>query len=190
MGGYGSTRWAWYSPKPLVEHTCSLSITALRQHVQIGAEGRYTGALSWRPSGASISFSLAGQQLTLTYRMRRGNGDAWHDRSDGIMLQSTRPQYGGRRWWFTCPICERRAGVVYLDSRRGRFSCRLCAGLAYRSQQEHDKTLDRYARMPWLAEDMLGAIARAPERATDTQLLQAMKAAELQLRLSARALRH
>ncbi len=96
---------------------------------------------------ASVSYTLlGGDTLTLSYRMRRGPDDAWQDRHDTITLQTTRPNYGGARWWFSCPICQRRAGWVYLDPRRGRFCCRRCAGLMYRSQQAHDKTLDRYAQ--------------------------------------------
>jgi hypothetical protein len=187
MGGYGSTRWGWHVPKDTVEASIGIKIADLQnlqKYAQIGASERvYSGSFSWQPSGASVSYLLIGQQLTLSYRMRRGQGDAWQDRQDIIRMEATRPHYGGRRWWFTCPICERRAGAVYLDRRRWRFCCRQCAGLVYRSQQAHDKTLDKYARMPWLADEVMDAARAAGKRASTAQLIAALKASEMQERL-------
>jgi hypothetical protein len=42
---------------------------------------------------------------------------------------------GGRRWWFLCPGCRRRMGVLYLPRDRTGFRCRDCYGLRYPSQQ-------------------------------------------------------
>jgi hypothetical protein len=52
-------------------------------------------------------------------------------------------------------------------------------------------TLQKYSQIgaPWLAEDMLGAVASAPGRASTAQLLQALKASTMQLKLFARQAR-
>lgn len=50
-----------------------------------------------------------------------------------IYLHSTQMNFGGRRWWFSCPDCKRRCRVLH--STGGRFSCRLCLDLTYRSCQ-------------------------------------------------------
>ena len=48
-----------------------------------------------------------------------------------VAMTSTRPFYGGRRWWFHCPNCSRRVAALYL----GRVpACRKCFALCYRSQ--------------------------------------------------------
>jgi len=189
MGGYGSTRWGWHSAKDTVESTPGLSVANLQKYAQIGAEGQIcTGSFSWKPSGANVSYTLAGQLLTLSYSARRGPGHDWLDRRDCITLEATRPNYGGRRWWFLCPICARRCSSIYLDSGRLCFSCRQCAGLVYRSQQEHDKTLDRYARSPDLAYDAMAA-ALVPGKASAAQLLQAVKASEAYTQRFMRSLR-
>jgi hypothetical protein len=52
-------------------------------------------------------------------------------------LETTPCNYGGLRYWFLCPSCGTRRGVLYFDC--GGFECRECADLNYRSQQ-HTKT--------------------------------------------------
>lgn len=52
-----------------------------------------------------------------------------------IELEATRPNYGGLRWWFTCPRCKRRAGRLYLPKDERSFLCRLCHDLSYESAQ-------------------------------------------------------
>jgi hypothetical protein len=40
----------------------------------------------------------------------------------------------GTRWWWTCPSCERRCGLLYLEHPRTRLACRVCHHLGYKSQ--------------------------------------------------------
>lgn len=60
-----------------------------------------------------------------------------------VQLSSTPCQFGGKRYWFICPLvtegkpCHRRVGVLYLAGKY--MGCRDCYGLAYRSQQESSK---------------------------------------------------
>ena len=60
-----------------------------------------------------------GPTITLHYR--------WRDSEDvriPVRLQTTPTQFGGERWWFTCPLivngvaCNRRAGKLYLPPGR------------------------------------------------------------------------
>lgn len=58
-----------------------------------------------------------------------------HQRRDGsqtIRLAHTACNYGKSRPWFVCPVCQRRAGVLYM--RAGRFACRRCQRVSYASQ--------------------------------------------------------
>lgn len=64
-----------------------------------------------------------------------------------IPLVTTRPHFGGLRWWFVCPgqhCGGRRVGKIYLPYGQLYYLCRHCHDLVYRSSQEHDKTRDRY----------------------------------------------
>ncbi len=49
-----------------------------------------------------------------------------------IPLVTTPGAYGGKRFWFSCPFCTRRVGVLY--RRDDRFACRHCQNLTYESK--------------------------------------------------------
>ncbi len=50
-----------------------------------------------------------------------------------VKLTSTRVTYGSR-FYFECPECLRRSGVLYLRGEGSRIACRKCHKLSYRSQ--------------------------------------------------------
>ncbi len=62
-----------------------------------------------------------------------------------ITLETTRPNYGGRRWWFRCPAPGWRAAKLHLPPGGQIFATRRAYGLAYRSQREraYDRALTR-----------------------------------------------
>ena len=55
-----------------------------------------------------------------------------------VRLVSTECNYGGKRWWFVCPLtvdgrsCSRRVGKLYKDGNY--FGCRHCYDLTYSSK--------------------------------------------------------
>lgn len=50
-----------------------------------------------------------------------------------VVLCSTRSGYGGRRYWFFCPGCERRVGILFTTVPHPM--CRSCAGLTFPSDR-------------------------------------------------------
>jgi hypothetical protein len=46
------------------------------------------------------------------------------------------PHYGGRRWWFICPIKKIRVAKLYLPPGATQFASRKAHDLTYRSVQE------------------------------------------------------
>ena len=52
-----------------------------------------------------------------------------------IEIESTACNFGGSRDWFVCPGCGRHCAALYI---RRLIRCRICHGLAYLSQTEHD----------------------------------------------------
>ena len=62
-----------------------------------------------------------------------------------VTLETTRPNYGGRRWWFRCPATDHRVARLHLPPGGTKFAGRRAYGLAYRSQREraYERTLTR-----------------------------------------------
>ena len=50
-----------------------------------------------------------------------------------VRLTTTRPRFGGLRWWFVCPLvvggqpCNRRVGKLFLPPAGRYFGCRPCS---------------------------------------------------------------
>lgn len=113
------------------------------QRVEIGRwhRGGYLRAgqsftWSWHrgdePTGNIGVLVHGADSLALKYMV--GSDDQRRDGSQTIRLAYTACNYGRTRPWFVCPVCQRRAGVLYM--RAGRFACRDCQRVAYASQSE------------------------------------------------------
>ncbi|WP_349550811.1 hypothetical protein [Leuconostoc pseudomesenteroides] len=60
-----------------------------------------------------------------------------------VKLTTTSPNYGGVRYWFVCPVCQKRKGTLYhLNSV---VACRNCAQLYY-PLQENKVQRDRFSQ--------------------------------------------
>lgn len=157
MGSFLSGRSGSRNGKTLVEHCFTLNVGRLLHdgHLWDGAQG----AMSWSHGYtgerlASVGFSVVGDDedgLTLRLRYRTGDND---DIDLPVGLQTTFPNYGGIRWWLTCPLmngdrpCKRRVAKLHLRSRY--FGCRQCLNLAYYSSQSahlQDRAIASVARM-------------------------------------------
>jgi hypothetical protein len=98
-----------------------------------------------------------------------------------VWLAATRPRFGGRRWWFLCPLsrdgrqCGRRVGKLSLPPGGRYFGCRHCYDLTYTSAQEHDKRVDALRRNPAALEAILARLGKL-HGPLDGQLIAALKA--------------
>jgi len=73
---------------------------------------------------------------------------------NNIRLTSSKTGKGGVRYWFFCPKCNRRVGVLYRLPGSNSFGCRLCFNLQYTTaryhrspQEEHAKLIKKLLRM-------------------------------------------
>jgi hypothetical protein len=78
---------------------------------------------------------------------RRGHtvAVAWRGTISNIHLASTATEFGGRREWFKCPGCGRRARIVYGP----HFACRGCQRLNHPStrQSTRDRAITRAVQL-------------------------------------------
>lgn len=52
-----------------------------------------------------------------------------------LLLTKSKTGYSGSRFWWVCPSCQRRAGVLYRHPVSEILGCRTCLGLDYRSHR-------------------------------------------------------
>ncbi len=63
-----------------------------------------------------------------------------------IPLTQTNCYFGGKRWWFICPSCGRRMGILYRTWRGQPFLCRKCHNLTYESSKIRRTILEPIAK--------------------------------------------
>lgn len=153
MGGYGSGRC---SGRSTVEDglTINLSLMFRQGWARDGASG--TGTLTWSSRGEP--FATTGYRydmtdpdnacLTLIYTRTPRDGLSKHVEQQ-IRLTSTRPTYGGRRWWMICHYSGRRVGKLHIPPSGDRFASRQSWRLAYSSQRSahRDRPFDKLFRL-------------------------------------------
>ncbi len=143
MGGYGSGR----APEKYfctVEECHSIDIGNMVRGQWIEPGRRTSGTIKWHVAGKEVaSIGFEGRMdgwppfLRLYYTYNRT------ERIDyNVSIATSRPNYGGNRYWFLCPSCWARIGKLHLASGQKYFTCRICQRLTYRSCRESHE-LDR-----------------------------------------------
>ena len=182
MGGSGSGRWDFYTKKDVVENCRSLDASRwMREGILVPQV--------WQQGGRVWTDAQTGKELSsIAYVVDTRATDGWlrlkytmtttrESLDYRVQLQTTRPYFGGLRWWFTCPLvvngraCRRRVRKLYLKG--SYFGCRICHDLTYRSAQEHDPRMTKYRKHPELLLELLNT--PSGERST-SELLVALKA--------------
>jgi len=135
MGGTGSGFQG--IKKDVVENCLILSVKDL---AKIGAldPGWHQGPLVWRSGEEQIaavefSSSMPNEGIGTLWLRYWADGEFMHYT---VSLVSTVPHYGGRRWWFKCPIEKIRVAKLYLPPGATKFASRQAHDLTYRSCQE------------------------------------------------------
>jgi hypothetical protein len=118
---------------------------------------RTFGSWGWTYDGDDRPHATIGYEADL-----RDQGNAWlrlHYRANGepvdyrVRLVTTTPHYGGRRWWFICPLVRRdggpprRVAKLYLPCAGKYFGSREGYGLTYTSCQESRKSCGLFRRL-------------------------------------------
>ena len=52
-----------------------------------------------------------------------------------VELTTTKLHFGGTRYWFKCPICNKRVGVLFVHPLNQSIGCRTCLNLDYRKRR-------------------------------------------------------
>ena len=127
MGGSGSGR-SWGFGRSTVEDSLTLDINKLVRDGMIRTGVWCSGNLIWRQVStgektASIAYEANakdpyGAWFRVHYRV---NGELQDYR---ITMETTQPNYGGRRWWFRCPLTSNRVAKLHLPPGEILFGSR------------------------------------------------------------------
>src|SRR4051794_21762595 len=124
-----------------------LSVKGLLGRLPRGAVGRGTVTFRggrWGELAVEVRLDTtdpATPIMELTHETRDGSEERIEYQ---VRLATTRPRYGGERWWFVCPSSGRRAFKLYLPNGGRYFLCRAAYGLAY--QVTREDALSRHLR--------------------------------------------
>ena len=152
MGGFGSGRWHFHDRNITVEECLQIDIAKLT--IEPPASYKKPQILTWsygeghKPLASAAIMVEPGlvdnHYVRLVYRVSRDGQQQLIE--DVIPLETTRPYFGGVRWWFRCmgfqaagSPCGRRVATIYLPSGGLYFRCRDCYNLTYRSCLESHK---------------------------------------------------
>ena len=161
MGGYGSGRRGGWE-RPIVEHSTVLDVDRLVRQGLIAPGLSRSGSLTWRNVDTGEETNSVGfvvdttegdrGRFDLSYRL----GSERRSVECPVRLQTSRPHFGGVRWWFVCSWCQHRRWRLYRPSF-DEWACRECHRLTYRSRQDHNRASrhgsGRRALRRWLDQD-------------------------------------
>lgn len=137
-------RWS-YSNRTEADGLKKVEIWWLKRHGYLN--GCKFGGMEWKSgwddSKSSVGFTVSTYDSGgyIQFRYTQTDQDEQKTEFDyKIPLTTTPCKYGGKRYWFLCPLvksdnyCGRRIGVLYKAGNY--FGCRHCYDLTYSSQKE------------------------------------------------------
>ena len=129
-----------YANTYTVEECRSIDTAWLKKYGYFDSRKR-AGAVTWRIYGTenSIAFVVDTEEkyIEFIYKQEYSNGEI-KSLNYKARLDTTTPQFGGKRYWFICPLrgCGRKVNALYLSPNASYFGCRHCHRLTYKSCRE------------------------------------------------------
>lgn len=160
-------RGRWDRDKKTPTEACkSISTNFLKRHGYLS--GLQWGGVKWTDGcgeeSGSIGFRICVEEwageIRFQYTQTQGYTGEKEHLDYPVTLVATPCRYGGKRWWFICPLikngiaCNRRVLKLYLGGGK-YFGCRHCYELTYQSCQKHDTRVDRLCENPALIRQLL-----------------------------------
>ncbi len=163
MGGYGSGRNG-FSTTAKVDEGLKLDINKLKRDGMLALNSWQSGSLAWTRVGTGEETGSIGYETNtldkndMWMRVHYTHTSHYNDEPNKmdykIKLETTQPNYGGKRLWFICPLTHERAGVLFSPPGSKWFASRHAYNLKYQSQSRsaHDRAIDRM----WKLKNRLG----------------------------------
>ena len=156
MGGLGSGRSGGGAT---VDDCLRLDLSKLFRNGAFEAGRFRTGTLCWQggfPRGVifSLDYRASLESESGSIFIEHGNRKYW------VELTTTSQRFGGRRWWFVCPLTGSRVLKLHLPPGASTFASRQAHGLSYRSQRGTplQRAMDQFHKLAAALEDEDGCI--------------------------------
>lgn len=129
------SRYYW-DKKTTVESCLKLKANAYRQ----AFSQRFSmGTTQWVGTEHNIGFQTRNENgeisLRLSYSQKNAVSGELTNFDYTIRVSATDCYFGGVRYWFFCPSCDRRASNLY--QKGTHFACRTCHNLTYSARQDN-----------------------------------------------------
>ena len=140
----------------LVEEGLTLNIDQLIRGKFMIPGSRTSGRIDWtfgrtgQPAGTvqyESQLALPNAYLRLYFTVRAPANGVSDAVKQEIRLTTTKPGFGGTRWWFICPHSGARVGRLHLPPGSSQFAARRAHGLRYACQTEN--ACQRATRRAW-----------------------------------------
>lgn len=127
MGGSGSGR---KGGREVVENCHSVDANDFTKWKFFKPGGKW-GITKWTRSGqetgsCGVRTSIEDNRAACSFY--------YNDREEPVGLSWYSPGYGGRRYFFVCPVCGRRMRTLFF--KQSKLACRICHDLTYTSCNE------------------------------------------------------
>jgi hypothetical protein len=130
-------RYYW-SKKATVEESLDLSVYDLKRRSMLtghaAVEITWVSSRSGKESTVIVIVEITDEPHVIFAYTLTGRDGQQNDYGQRVSLTTTPCNYGGERYWFECPSCYTRVGVLYLAPGDVHFGCRHCNNLTYRSR--------------------------------------------------------
>ncbi len=140
MGGYGSGRSGW---RPVVEYGLKLDSYRLQRQdiLNIHRSGISFGSIQWTNTAtgeyiASIGYEVNYYRKSMMLNYTRTLNNEKYPVEENIWLTTQKTNFGGSRFLFLCPKCNKRTAKLYLPNGALHFRCRRCYNLTYLSSNQ------------------------------------------------------
>jgi len=147
-GWYWKVKLSWYKPKGL----CSWYVSMDSFEMFRNKEG-----VAWCMN--KVAYEVPGYNLKATLLIDRYHVE-YNGGSYSIPYEKQACNYGGFRYFFRCPKCDKRMRILYC--KEGKFLCRKCLNLGYFLQRLRPS--ERLLMMKVKAEDKIKNMAGSLER--------------------------
>ncbi|MFX0196162.1 MAG: hypothetical protein ACFFCW_08570 [Candidatus Hodarchaeota archaeon] len=169
----------YYNSKTTADESYRLKMSFLRKEGMLS--GQVTEKISWTSSrtGKKTTVLLLVDVTTddpfviLMYTLTDRGGNKT-DYGYTVSLVTTPCNFGGIRYWFACPSCDRRVAVLYLAPGDVYFRCRHCNNLSYHSRNRC--TMELFGHISRQIEKLRSEIKRWTWRGRPTRKVRKLRA--------------